>query len=87
MESSRRRQKEARKLLHRVRELLQTLLKPDMHATSWGAEQEDAEKLEHFVTCLKLFLNDCGYNAAIHDEMIRDSIVFGVKSSKSEKSS
>ena len=27
-------------------------------------------------------LNDCGYDAAIHDEMIRDSIVFGVKSSK-----
>ena len=50
-------------------------------------EQEDAEKFEHFVTSLKLLLNDCGYDAAIHDEIIRDSIVFGVKSSKSEKSS
>ena len=45
-------------------------------------EQEDSEKFEHFVTSLKLLLNDCGYDAAIHDEMIRDSIVFGVKSSK-----
>ena len=45
-------------------------------------EQEDGEKFEHFVTSLKLLLNDCGYDAAIHDEMIRESIVFGVKSSK-----
>ena len=48
----------------------------------WCREQEDSEKFEHFVTSLKLLLNDCGYDAAIHDKMIRDSIVFGVKSSK-----
>ena len=27
-------------------------------------------------------MKDCGYDAAFHDERIRDSIVFGVKSSK-----
>ena len=42
-------------------------------------EQEDAEKFEHFVTSLKLLLNDCGFDAAIHDEMIGESIVFGVR--------
>ena len=34
-------------------------------------EQEDAEKFEHVVTSLKLLLNDCGYDAAIRDEIIR----------------
>ena len=45
-------------------------------------EQEDGEKFEHFVTSLKFLLKGCGYDAAIQNEMIRDSIVFGVKSSK-----
>ena len=84
MKSSRRRQKEARKLLHRVRERLQIPHSNQIYARYKlrYREQEDAKKFEHIVTSLKLLLNDCGYDAAIHNEMIRDSIVFGVKSSK-----
>ena len=83
MESWRRRQKEARKLLHRVRELLQPRSNQIYARYELRCrEQEDAEKFEHYVTSLKLLLNECGYDAAIHDEMIRESIVFGVKSSK-----
>lgn len=41
--------------------------------------QGDSEKFEHFVTDLRLLLKDCGYDAAIHDEMVRERIVFGVR--------
>ena len=45
-----------------------------MQGTSRSRVQEDGEKFEHFVTPLKLLIKDCGYDAAFHNEMIRDSI-------------
>lgn len=36
--------------------------------------QKEGETFEHFVTDLKLFINDCNYNAGITGEMIRDHI-------------
>ena len=43
-------------------------------------EQEGGEKFENFVTELKLLFQDCGYQQG--EEMVRDKIVFGVRSSK-----
>ncbi|XP_052820412.1 uncharacterized protein K02A2.6-like [Mya arenaria] len=44
--------------------------------------QEDGEPFESFVTQLKILIKDCGYPVGIQDEMIRDHIVFGIKSNK-----
>ena len=44
--------------------------------------QESEESFEHFVTDLKVLFKECGYQAGVEDEMIRDHIVFGVKSTK-----
>lgn len=44
--------------------------------------QESEELFEHFVTDLKVLFKECGYQAGVEDEMIRDHIVFGVKSTK-----
>ena len=44
--------------------------------------QEYGEQFESFVTDLKVLIKDCGYPANIYDELIRDYIVFGVKSVK-----
>ena len=42
--------------------------------------QQEEETFENFVTELKLLAQDCGYQQA--EEMVRDRIVFGVRSSK-----
>ena len=42
--------------------------------------QQEEEKFENFVTELKLLAQDCAYQQA--EEMVRDRIVFGVRSSK-----
>ena len=42
--------------------------------------QESEETFENFVTELKLLARDCGYQQS--EEMVRDQIVFGVKSAK-----
>ena len=34
------------------------------------------------MTDLKVLFKECGYQAGVEDEMIRDHIVFGVKSTK-----
>ena len=44
--------------------------------------QEADEPFEQFVTDLKLLIKECGYDQTFHDYMIRDHIVFGIKSSK-----
>ena len=44
--------------------------------------QEADEPFEQFVTDLKLLIKECGYDETVHDYMIRDHIVFGIKSSK-----
>lgn len=44
--------------------------------------QNENETLEQFVTDLKTLLNDCQYQEELHDEIVRDHIVFGVRSSK-----
>ena len=44
--------------------------------------QQDGESFEQFITDLKILLKDCGYDEAIHDDVIRDHIVFGIRSSK-----
>lgn len=44
--------------------------------------QGENEPFEQFVTDLKSLLVDCDYRQELHDEMIRDHIVFGVKSPK-----
>ena len=44
--------------------------------------QEENETFEQFVTELKTLMKDCEYLAEIQDELIRDHIVFGVRSSK-----
>lgn len=44
--------------------------------------QEAEEPFEQFVTDLKLLFKECGYDETVHDDMIRDHIVFGIKSSK-----
>lgn len=44
--------------------------------------QDEEETFEQFYTDLKVLFNDCGYNPDIEDEMLRDHIVFGVKSKK-----
>ena len=40
------------------------------------------ESFEHFVTDLKVIFKEYGYQTGVEDEMIRDHIVFGVKSTK-----
>ena len=45
-------------------------------------EQGTDEPFEQFVTDLKLLYKECGYHHAMEDEMIRDHIVFGIKSTK-----
>ena len=40
--------------------------------------QEPGEPFEQFLTRLKVQIKDCGYDETVKDEMIRDSIVFGV---------
>ena len=45
-------------------------------------EQGTDEPFEQFVTDLKLLYKECGYNHVVEDEMIRDHIVFGIKSTK-----
>ena len=45
-------------------------------------EQVTDEPFEQFVTDLKLLYKECGYDHAMEDEMIRDHIVFGIKSIK-----
>ena len=42
--------------------------------------QDEGETFENFVTELKLLARDCGYQEA--EEMVRDRIVFGIKSAK-----
>ena len=44
--------------------------------------QESKEPFEQFVTDLKLLIKECGYDESVHDDMIRDHIVFGIKSTK-----
>lgn len=44
--------------------------------------QSDNETFEQFYTDLKVLFNDCSYDHTIEDEMLRDHIVFGVKSKK-----
>lgn len=44
--------------------------------------EDEEETFEQFYTDLKVLFNDCGYNPDIEDEMLRDHIVFGVKSKK-----
>ncbi|XP_053380789.1 uncharacterized protein K02A2.6-like [Mercenaria mercenaria] len=44
--------------------------------------QQEGEVFEQFVTELKIFIKDCGYPDTIIDEMIRDHIVFGIRSHK-----
>lgn len=44
--------------------------------------QESEEPFEQFVTDLKLLIKECGYDESVHDDMIRDHIVFGIKSTK-----
>ena len=44
--------------------------------------QGEGEPFEAFVTELKVLIKDCAYPETIQDEMIRDHIVFGVRSSK-----
>ena len=43
------------------------------------------EPFEQFVTDLKLLYKEYGYDHTMEDEMIRDHIVFGVKSTKVRK--
>ena len=45
-------------------------------------EQGTDEPFEQFVTELKLLYKECGYDHAMEDEMIRDHVVFGIKSTK-----
>ena len=45
-------------------------------------EQGIEEPFEQFVTDLKLLYKECGYDHTMEDEMIRDHIVFGIKSTK-----
>jgi hypothetical protein len=42
--------------------------------------QSEGQTFEEFVTELKLLIKDCGYADEIQSEMIRDHIVFGVRS-------
>ena len=42
--------------------------------------QHEEESFEQFVTDLQILVKDCSYDKA--DEMVRDRIVFGVRSSK-----
>ena len=44
--------------------------------------QNDGESFEHFVMDLRVLLNNCAYPEDLKDQMIRDHIVFGVRSSK-----
>ena len=44
--------------------------------------QQEGESFEHFFTDLQILLNDCGYDAAIYDDVIRDHIVFGIHKQK-----
>ena len=44
--------------------------------------QEAEEPFEQFVTDLKLLIRECDYDVGQQDNMIRDHIVFGIKSSK-----
>ena len=44
--------------------------------------QSDDETFEEFYTDLKVLFNDCSYDHNIEDEMLRDHIVFYVKSKK-----
>ena len=44
--------------------------------------QAEGQTFEEFVTELKLLIKDCGYADDIQNEMIRDHIVFGVRSHK-----
>ena len=46
--------------------------------------QESEESFEHFVTDLKVLFKECGYQAGVEEEMIRDHIVFGVYQSQRE---
>ena len=38
--------------------------------------------MNNFLTDLKLLYKRCGYDQTMEDEMIRDHIVFGIKSTK-----
>ena len=42
--------------------------------------QGDSDTCEQFITALKVKVKDCGYDNS--DEMVRDRIVFGIKSDK-----
>ena len=42
--------------------------------------QKDSEPFDEYVTELKLLIKDCDYPVGIQEELIRDHIVFGIKS-------
>ena len=44
--------------------------------------QESEEPFEQFVTDLKLLIKECWYDESVHDDIIRDHTVFGIKSTK-----
>ena len=45
-------------------------------------DQNNIETVEQYATDLKLLVCECEYSAAIHDEMVKDRLICGVKSPK-----
>ncbi|XP_045182664.2 uncharacterized protein K02A2.6-like [Mercenaria mercenaria] len=44
--------------------------------------QQEGEMFEQYVTDLKVLLRDCGYPVEMNEDLVRDQIVFGIRSQK-----
>jgi len=58
----------------------QSLTKSSLATNFYKKVQDESESFQQFVTALKLLVKDCGYSQP--EEMVRDRIVFGCRSTK-----